>query len=71
MLTGCAVTDNESVETPLSTVSRCNDQVQGGLFDPNLLAPTCPDSIITKPFRFNAYYGGDWENQGYNWFGGS
>ena len=66
MLTGCAVTDNESVETLLSTVSRFNDQVQGWLFDPNLLAPTFPDSMITKPFRFNAYYGGYWENQGYN-----
>ena len=57
MLTGCAITDNESVETMLSTVSRFNDQVQGWLFDPNLLAPSFPDSMITKPFPFNAYYG--------------
>ena len=57
MLTGCAVTDNESVETLLSSVSRFNDKVQGWLFDPNQLAPTFPDSMITKPFPFNAYYG--------------
>ena len=56
MLTGCAITDNESVETVLSSVSRFNDKVQGWLFDPNLLAPTFPDSMITKPFPFNAFY---------------
>jgi DMSO/TMAO reductase YedYZ molybdopterin-dependent catalytic subunit len=56
MLTGCAVTDNESVEKLLSTVSNFNDTVQGWLFDPNQLAPTFPDSMITKPFPFNAFY---------------
>ena len=56
MLTGCAITDNESVETALSSVSRFNDKVQGWLFDPNQLAPTFPDSMITKPFPFNAFY---------------
>ena len=59
MLTGCAVTDNESVETLLSSMSRFNDKVQGWLFDPNQLAPTYPESMITKPFPFNAYYGED------------
>jgi DMSO/TMAO reductase YedYZ molybdopterin-dependent catalytic subunit len=57
MLTGCAVTDNQSVETLLASVSRFNDKVQGWLFDPNQLAPTYPESMITKPFPFNAYYG--------------
>ena len=56
LLTGCAITDNESVETVLSTVSRFNDKVQGFLFDPNQMAPTYPESMITKPFPFNAFY---------------
>jgi len=33
--------------------------VQGWLFDPQLLAPTYPESMITRPFPFNAYYGED------------
>lgn len=59
MLTGCSISDNESVETALSRISRFNDNVQGLLFDPNKMAPTYPDSMITRPFPFNAYYGED------------
>ena len=59
MLTGCSISDNESVETVLSRISRFNDNVQGLLFDPNKMAPTYPDSMITRPFPFNAYYGED------------
>jgi len=33
--------------------------VQGWLFNPNRLAPTYPESMITRPFPFNAYYGED------------
>ena len=29
------------------------------LFDPTRLAPTYPESMITRPFPFNAYYGED------------
>ena len=57
MLTGCAIVDEESVESALMTVSRFNDKVQAALFDPAQLAPTYPDSMITRPFPFNAYYG--------------
>ena len=32
---------------------------RAALFDPNRLAPTYPDSMITRPFPFNAYYGED------------
>jgi DMSO/TMAO reductase YedYZ molybdopterin-dependent catalytic subunit len=46
----------ESVERALMSVSRFNDRAQGLLFDPNRLAPTYPDSMITRPFPFNAYY---------------
>ncbi len=59
MLTGCSISDNESVEAALTAVSRFNDRVQGWIFDPNQLAPTYPESMITRPFPFNAYYGED------------
>jgi DMSO/TMAO reductase YedYZ molybdopterin-dependent catalytic subunit len=59
MLTGCTLVDNDSVEAALIKVSRINDDVQGWLFDPNRLAPTYPDAMITRPFPFNAFYGED------------
>jgi DMSO/TMAO reductase YedYZ molybdopterin-dependent catalytic subunit len=59
MLTGCTLVDDDSVEAALTQVSRLNDRVQGWLFDPNRLAPTYPDSMITRPFPFNAFYGED------------
>lgn len=57
MLTGCSISDNAGVEAALGRISRFNDEVQGWLFDPKQLAPTYPDSMITRPFPFNAYYG--------------
>jgi len=57
MLTGCAITDDKSAETALMRISRMNDKVQAWLFDPNRLAPTYPESMITRPFPFNAFYG--------------
>jgi DMSO/TMAO reductase YedYZ molybdopterin-dependent catalytic subunit len=59
MLTGCAITDNDSVQTVLTAASRFNDRMQAALFDPSLLAPTYPESMITRPFPFNAFYGED------------
>ncbi|MGZ3159202.1 MAG: molybdopterin-dependent oxidoreductase [Burkholderiaceae bacterium] len=59
MLSGCTLTDGNSVENMLKSMSRFNDKVQGWLFDPNKLAPTYPESMITKPFPFNAFYGED------------
>jgi len=56
MLTGCSISDNEGVETALNRISRFNDDVQGWLFDPNKLAPTYPESMMTRPFPFNAFY---------------
>lgn len=56
MLTGCSLSDNQSVDAALTRVSRFNDDVQAWLFDPNRLAPTYPESMITRPFPFNAYY---------------
>ena len=59
LLSGCSLVDEESIETALMAVSRFNDKTQGWLFDPNRLAPTYPDSMITRPFPFNAFYGED------------
>jgi DMSO/TMAO reductase YedYZ molybdopterin-dependent catalytic subunit len=59
LLTGCSISDNESIEAALTKVSEWNDKAQGVLFSPNRLAPTYPDSMITRPFPFNAYYGED------------
>jgi DMSO/TMAO reductase YedYZ molybdopterin-dependent catalytic subunit len=59
MLTGCSISDNAGVEAALGRISQFNDRVQGLLFDPNQLAPTYPDAMITRPFPFNAYYGED------------
>ncbi|HEU0204298.1 MAG TPA: molybdopterin-dependent oxidoreductase [Burkholderiaceae bacterium] len=59
LLGGCSVGDGYGVESALAGISRFNDRVQGWLFDPTRLAPTYPDSMITRPFPFNAYYGED------------
>jgi DMSO/TMAO reductase YedYZ molybdopterin-dependent catalytic subunit len=55
-LAGCDIVDESSAETALQKVSYFNDRVQGWLFNPNRLAPTYPDSMVTRPFPFNAYY---------------
>ena len=56
LLTGCSIVDESSAETFLSQISKFNDWVQAAIFNPNALAPTFPESAITKPFPFNAYY---------------
>ena len=56
LLTGCDVTNQESVQKVLTGMSRWNDRVQDWIFDPARLAPEFPESAITKPFPFNAYY---------------
>jgi len=59
LLTGCTTSDQDSIEAALMRISRFNDSAQGLLFNPNLLAPTYPESMITDPFPFNAYYSED------------
>ena len=56
MLTGCNAVDSDTAEDLLKHVSKFNDAVQAAIFNPNTLAPTYPESAITKPFPFNAYY---------------
>jgi DMSO/TMAO reductase YedYZ molybdopterin-dependent catalytic subunit len=58
-LTGCDILDSPSAEHALRVVSRFNDWVQARMFQPHKLAPTYPESAITKPFPFNAYYSED------------
>jgi DMSO/TMAO reductase YedYZ molybdopterin-dependent catalytic subunit len=56
LLTGCDIIDGPSSERALRVISEFNDWVQARLFNPNRLAQTFPESAITRPFRFNAYY---------------
>ena len=55
-LTGCDILDGNSADNVLRKVSEFNDGAQAALFNRNKLAPTYPDSAITRPFPFNAYY---------------
>jgi len=56
MLTGCDIIDGPTAEDALRVVSRFNDRVQALLFSKTTLAPEFPESAITRPFPFNAYY---------------
>ena len=56
LLSGCDLTYDEDVQKVLMGMSRWNDGVQEWLFDPRRLAPEFPESRITTPFPFNAYY---------------
>ena len=59
LLAGCDITDHESVGKVLQAMSGWNDRAQALLFDPARLAPEYPESAITKPFPFNAFYSED------------
>jgi DMSO/TMAO reductase YedYZ molybdopterin-dependent catalytic subunit len=59
LLSGCDVTDQETVQKLLWSMSHWNDKVQHWLFDPSRLAPEFPERRITRPFPFNAFYGID------------
>jgi len=56
LLTGCDVSDNESVQNALHAVSRWNDRVQAALFSRTRLAPEFPESQAVKDFRYNSWY---------------
>jgi hypothetical protein len=58
-LTGCDIVDQDSAEKVLRYVSTFNDRVQAAIFHPQKLAPVYPESMITEPFPFNAYYSED------------
>jgi DMSO/TMAO reductase YedYZ molybdopterin-dependent catalytic subunit len=58
-LAGCDIVDEDSAENVLRRISFFNDRAQAFIFGLNRLAPTYPESAITKPFPFNAYYSED------------
>ena len=58
-LAGCDIVDGLSADRVLRKISEFNDGAQALLFNPNTLAPTYPESAITRPFPFNAYYDED------------
>jgi len=59
LLSGCEMTEDETVQRVLRSISEWNDGAQALLFSPTKLAPEYPESAITRPFPFNAYYGED------------
>src|SRR5580692_2937555 len=54
LLTGCDVSEDDSVQKMLRTVSAWNDRVQAAIFRPHHLAPTYSPAQVVKPPRFNA-----------------
>jgi DMSO/TMAO reductase YedYZ molybdopterin-dependent catalytic subunit len=56
LLSGCDVSENDSVQKALRAVSSWNDGVQAAILRPDHLAPTFSPSQVVKPPRFNAYY---------------
>lgn len=56
LLSGCDVSDRDSVQRVLRAISGFNDRVQALLFNPNKLAPTYPKELVVKPPRFNAHF---------------
>ena len=57
LLAGCDLSDNDAVQSFLARFSSWNDRVQAALFNPRRLAPTFPESMAVKDFRYNAWYG--------------
>src|SRR3984893_1576791 len=54
LLTGCDVSEHDSVQKVLRAVSAWNDRVQAAIFRPHHLAPTYSASQVATPPRFNA-----------------
>jgi len=57
LLAGCDLSDNDTVQSLLGDMSEWNDRVQAAIFGRAKLAPTFPDSMAVKDFRYNAWYG--------------
>jgi DMSO/TMAO reductase YedYZ molybdopterin-dependent catalytic subunit len=58
-LTGCDIIDGDTAEGVLRKVSEFNDGAQAAIFSRTKLAPTYPETAITRPFPFNGFYGED------------
>ncbi len=57
LLTGCDISDDETVQRVLAGMSRWNDRVQAALFGGTRLAPEFPEAMAVRNFRYNAWYG--------------
>jgi DMSO/TMAO reductase YedYZ molybdopterin-dependent catalytic subunit len=55
MLTGCDISNRDSVRNTLLAISSWNDRVQQWPFNPRFRAPEYPASLVLKPPRFNAF----------------
>jgi DMSO/TMAO reductase YedYZ molybdopterin-dependent catalytic subunit len=58
-LTGCDISDNDTVQSVFAAVSRWNSFVQAALFSGTRLAPEYPESMAVTDFRYNAWYHAD------------
>ncbi len=56
MLTGCDVSDTDTVQRVLHAMSDWNDRVQAALFSRSTLAPTFGEDEWQKEFRYNAFF---------------
>ncbi len=59
LLTGCDISDDDTVQKMFAAVSKWNNYVQGALFGGTRLAPEYPESMAVKNFRYNAWYHAD------------
>ena len=57
LLTGCDISDHDSVQRALAWFSAWNDRAQAALFSRHRLAPTFPEAMAVEDFRYNAWYG--------------
>jgi DMSO/TMAO reductase YedYZ molybdopterin-dependent catalytic subunit len=57
LLTGCDLSDHDNVQRLLARFSEWNDMVQAFLLGGPRLAPTFPEAMAVKDFRYNAWYG--------------
>ena len=56
LLTGCDISDHNSVQKVLKLMSQWNDRAQMFLFSDRRLAPTFAETDVVKDFRYNAFF---------------
>jgi DMSO/TMAO reductase YedYZ molybdopterin-dependent catalytic subunit len=56
LLSGCDISDDDTVQRLLRAMSRWNDRAQALLFSDQRLAPTFAESDVVRDFRYNAYF---------------
>lgn len=56
LLTGCDISDDDSVHRALAAMSRWNDRAQAALFGGTRLAPVFAEKDAVRDFRYNAFF---------------